>query len=328
MGKLILQLGLALVVWSGFSITLPSANANSIYIHKYQDENGVWHFTDTLPDTEQEVASTEALTSAPRQKIVLQRESEGQSDVIYAESDYYGPAEVEIRFVGAQNVYFRDALIAANGKDPQVRRYILPKRGRMAMLRIGPYASARPWNYMFEYRYLPGDPRAVPAKGHRYRLPFASGGRFYVSQAFNGTFSHQSPHNRYAVDISMPVGSPIHAARAGRVMEAMSDYFWAGENLTYYGPRANLIRILHDDGTMALYAHIKRGSAVVKAGQRVAAGEMIARSGNTGYSTGPHLHFSVLVNRGMAVVSLPFEFHSPSGSGIVPAAGMLLGDEL
>lgn len=74
------------------------------------------------------------------------------------------------------------------------------------------------------------------------------------------------------------------------------------------------MRILHDDGTMGVYLHMMKGSVTVREGQRVGAGSPIARSGNTGNSTGPHLHFVVQRNVGLAVESIPFEFAQPVGS--------------
>jgi len=70
--------------------------------------------------------------------------------------------------------------------------------------------------------------------------------------------------------------------------------------------RTNYLRLLHADGTMTIYVHLRTGSARVQIGQSVAAGELIAESGNTGYSTGPHLHFAVQRNDGKRLISIPF----------------------
>jgi murein DD-endopeptidase MepM/ murein hydrolase activator NlpD len=293
----------------------------SQFVHKYKDAKGVWHFTDTLPQTDQTVESQEALASPPPQKVRIERQSFGSVDVINAANDYFGPVEITVEFTVADNIFIHNhgQVIGLPG-DQTTCRYLLRAGQRARLFSIRPGNMQRGWQYKYQYTYVPGDPRARADEMFLYSPPF-EGDQFPISQAFHGEFSHQDPHNRYAVDIAMPVGTPILNARAGVVMEAIGEYFWAGENLSYYGPRSNLIRILHDDGTMALYAHIQRGSLTVKEGQRVSAGEMIARSGNSGFSTGPHLHFCVLINQGMDVVSLPFMFSGPGGQGIVPMAG-------
>src|SRR5690606_150933 len=80
-----------------------------------------------------------------------------------------------------------------------------------------------------------------------------------------------------------------------------------------YGGRANYVRILHADGTMALYAHLKPEGVLVRVGQRVRQGQQIALSGNTGFSTAPHLHFVVQANRGMRLESVPFRMYGALG---------------
>ena len=64
---------------------------------------------------------------------------------------------------------------------------------------------------------------------------------------------------------------------------------------------------------MALYAHLRSEGALVRVGQRVRQGQQIGLSGNTGFTTGPHLHFAVQVNRGMRLESLPFRMNGPGG---------------
>ena len=59
----------------------------------------------------------------------------------------------------------------------------------------------------------------------------------------------------------------------------------------------NKILILHNDGTFADYSHLKYNGAVVKKGEVVKKGQLIGYSGETGFSSGPHLHFAVFINR-------------------------------
>ncbi|MBE8303922.1 M23 family metallopeptidase, partial [Leptospira borgpetersenii] len=58
--------------------------------------------------------------------------------------------------------------------------------------------------------------------------------------------------------------------------------------------KANFIQILHKDGSIAEYAHLKYKSVFVQIGQIIQTGDKIALSGNTGFSSAPHLHFHVL----------------------------------
>ena len=85
------------------------------------------------------------------------------------------------------------------------------------------------------------------------------------------------------VDLAAGTGSPVVAAAAGRVKSAGTE--------SGYG---RCVRIILDDGTETVYAHMSR--LLVSDGQRVRAGELIGREGNTGRSTGPHLHFEVRIN--------------------------------
>lgn len=83
------------------------------------------------------------------------------------------------------------------------------------------------------------------------------------------------------IDIAAPIGTPVMAAASGEVIEA-------GWNSGGYG---NLIELQHLDGSVTLYAH--NNTILVNVGQRVNQGEQIGEMGNTGYSTGPHVHFEI-----------------------------------
>ena len=79
------------------------------------------------------------------------------------------------------------------------------------------------------------------------------------------------------------------------------------------------MRIEHDDGSMAVYAHLQHGSLAVRAGQRVQTGQVLGRVGNTGYSTAAHLHFAVQHNDGRALRSIPVHMNGPQGRLQAPA---------
>ena len=158
--------------------------------------------------------------------------------------------------------------------------------------------------------------------------PFPAGLTFPISQSFGGGRTHQGVENAYAVDIVMPVGTDVLAARDGVVMDIEDDYKAGGTDLEKFLDKANQVRVLHDDGTMTVYAHMELASVRVRPGARVRSGQPLARSGNTGFSTGPHLHFVIQQNTGMELVSVPFRFRQPGGAAVEPAEAMLLSGTL
>ena len=156
---------------------------------------------------------------------------------------------------------------------------------------------------------VPGDPRARPLD-FPYRLPFA-GAPVRVDQAANGRYSHHDDANRHALDFALAQGTPVLAARAGVVMGIIDDDPWGGHGL----------RILHDDGSMSVYAHLQHDSIPLRVGEPVEQGQRIARSGNTGTSTAPHLHFAVQTNAGMHLRSIPFRMFADAGELKFPREG-------
>jgi murein DD-endopeptidase MepM/ murein hydrolase activator NlpD len=151
-----------------------------------------------------------------------------------------------------------------------------------------------------------GDPNSRAPDNVMYALPFYPGTEFTLDQGFNGAFSHHDDESRYSVDLDVPEGTPVLAARDGVVMQIEEDFHGSGASAERFGDRANYVRILHDDDSMALYAHLAPRSTLYRLGDHVKVGEFLGKSGNTGFSTGPHLHFSVQKNVGMALHSIPF----------------------
>jgi murein DD-endopeptidase MepM/ murein hydrolase activator NlpD len=175
-------------------------------------------------------------------------------------------------------------------------------------------ASKSADGHEFQFRYNFGRLDAVHDEKAAYRLPFEEGRSFAVTQAYGGKLtSHNNLQNLYAVDFATPPGTPVVAARSGILIEARLHHHEGGYDVSYWD-KANTVSILHKDGTVAEYAHLSPSTATVKPGQRVEAGQLIGYSGNTGYSSGPHLHFVVykpVVTGGkMTRRSLPVVFYT------------------
>lgn len=137
-------------------------------------------------------------------------------------------------------------------------------------------------------RGLAGIPQVLPAS-----LSMISSGFGYRRDPFAG---HAALHS--GLDFRGPIGSPIYAAATGKVI-------FAGVKNGY----GNVIEISHGNGLVTLYAHMSAFHA--RPGQDVEAGAIIGAIGNTGRSTGPHLHFEVRHN-GRAVNPRPFLEAAPN----------------
>ena len=286
-------------------------------LYKYQDSNGRWHFSDKPPADQIEQVETEQLKVTRRgHKVAVVRRGVESEPVFYIINEYRGPVELELSLgQGSLNVTTTPGL-------PQ--RFVVPGASEIRAARLRPLAPGRTWRYEVGYRLMLGAPGAEHRPDSPYRVPFPVDRTFPVTQAFNGPFSHNDEANRHAVDIGMPEGTPVLAARDGVVMDVANDFFSGGADADRYMDRANVIRVLHEDGTMGVYGHLSLESARVAPGARVRAGQMLARSGNTGFSTGPHLHFVIQKNAGMRLVSVPFEFAGQGGVGYTPEASTLI----
>lgn len=284
----------------------------TIYI--WEDDNGIKHFTDRKPETEREVTVQRA--KAEPQGLVDVVKAGPKDDPFWLfRNRIHGPVTVRVGLVEASNVISQPRLPSD---------FVLDGLAERELVTIGPLDDRRSWSYRFETTSVAGRIGARHAPTRPYRPPIPSGSRFRIGQAFGGEYSHSSPSGFHAVDIQMPTGTPVHAARKGVVMDVARYFHGAGDDLERDGPRANYVRILHDDGSMTLYTHLDYEGVLVRPGQRVSRGERIGRSGNTGYSTGPHLHFAVQVNRDMELTSVPFEFEGGESKAIAPRPGQWL----
>jgi murein DD-endopeptidase MepM/ murein hydrolase activator NlpD len=113
----------------------------------------------------------------------------------------------------------------------------------------------------------------------------------------------------------------VLAARDGIVVATNAGATGHGTTPQYLElARVNFVLVLHDDGTLGEYMHLAPSGVVVQPGQRVKRGDEIALSGNTGFSTTPHLHFQVMTaaDDGVAARSFPFKFATAPDSAEDP----------
>ncbi len=273
-------------------------------VYRWKDRNGVVHYGDRPPDAAARAEHLKVIPvrAEPGSMVHLRVENDNGTYLAWADNTIAGPIEVMLHFSHGDNVA---------GDPPLPARATVPAAGSALVSRIGAVDSTRPGEFELRLDAIPGDPGAAP-RDVEYLLPLGRPG-LKIDQGYGGSFSHTDPQNLYAIDFGADIGTAVLAARDGVVMQVESDFDQAGLNLEKFGGRANFVRILHDDGSMALYAHLKPEGVLVRVGQRVRAGQQIGLSGNTGFTTGPHLHFAIQVNRGMRLLSIPFRMRGPQG---------------
>jgi murein DD-endopeptidase MepM/ murein hydrolase activator NlpD len=147
---------------------------------------------------------------------------------------------------------------------------------------------------------------------HAYYLPFARGESFIVGQGYNGAFTHRGEN---MLDFDMPEGTPVHAMRDGVVLRVVQHHN-RGCKTEKCAKYNNYIDIYHSDGTFATYAHLRQNGSVVNEGDTVETGQLIGYSGNTGWSSGPHLHIAIYFARFDGMKTLRTKFLTGSGETV------------
>lgn len=274
------------------------ANTQAAEIYKYRDAEGRWVFTDkqAAGETVEKVEYKSPIPATKKPQLSITKKNGWYNLVV--DNPFYAPIEVVVKFESQEKTL--RTLVPANAKTAiKSNEYKIPA---------------------YQYRWTIGDPKAKVDNTH-YLFPVASKSEFTITQSFQGQFSHHTQPSLYAVDIAMPIGTIISAARAGIVIAVKDDYHMGGRD-GYFLDKANYVMVLHSDGTYATYAHILLGGALVKAGDSVNAGDPLARSGTSGFSTGPHLHFVMKRNTGMKTMSVPFKFIDSLGNIFTPRKGL------
>jgi len=283
-------------------------------VHAYKDASGQWVFTDRGADGDRGQGDAFTLPRSPEAlRVTVERSDAGAATRLIAANDCL--CVITLRVAITRSAF---AKIPAGTIYPAT----LEPGGRQLILEAPHGSDERP-QLQFSYSVALGSPQATHSPTRPYRAPFAVGTSYRITQAYPDRITHLTPDSEYALDIALPDGTAVYAARAGTVINVRHDGFRGG-TVSVMSDQANLIEILHDDGTIAVYGHLHWDSIRVRIGQHVALGEYIADSGNTGFSSGPHLHFAVWRNAGDADISLALQFAGPGGTAVTPVTGMEL----
>jgi len=130
------------------------------------------------------------------------------------------------------------------------------------------------------------DPASSP-----YVLPWSPGSTYTM---FQGNCSALGGHrDTFAYDFDLNMGDPVFASRPGEVIIA-NDQFSDDDHVEGH---ENNVFVEHDDDTVIRYTHLMQDSVVVTVGQQALIGDLLGLAGNSGNSSGPHLHLQAFQNR-------------------------------
>jgi murein DD-endopeptidase MepM/ murein hydrolase activator NlpD len=242
-------------------------------------------------------------------QIVTEQDEDGTYR-FYAESSHIVPLWLKVYFKKLNNLEASETIPFFTA--------IEPGQSEVFLFSLSPVEENKSYGYRMVYSYSRGNPETADHdESYRYLFPFKHGSKHRITQGHNGKFTHFD-ENQYALDFDLDTGTAIYAARSGRVVEVKEDSNYGGPG-AQYSKHANYILIYHDDGSFGNYVHLRQNGADVEAGDYVEAGDFLGYSGNTGRSSGPHLHFDVrLPTFSGGMQSIPVRFLNYDGAVIDP----------
>lgn len=238
-------------------------------------------------------------------EVFSEKDAEGNT-VVYAKNNYWCDESLIIEFRILKNMQVDVDLPFQTVVPPQTKKIklftiSLIKSNKESSMS---FVSASCHGNIFKEDY---------SSSETYLLPYQKGKTYRLDQGYGGKFSHYMANKQYALDFNLPLGTPIAASRSGVVVNVKDNDSKHGKTIKFinYG---NYITIYHSDGTFADYFHIQKEGSKVKVGDKVLAGQVIALSGSTGWTSGPHLHFQVYIySENMNVKTIKTQFLQEDG---------------
>jgi murein DD-endopeptidase MepM/ murein hydrolase activator NlpD len=295
------------------ALTLSSATLMAQTGYKYRDENGQWVFTDQPRPSGQPTESFSFDHEGRSLHISVDRNDDADFTRLIAINGCVCVVTFQVSILQSGVTGISEGAAYKANVEPGLRQ---------ALVQVKRTAGDKS-DLRYAWKAILGSPEAVHNPARPYRVPFGVGSTYVISQAYPSRITHTDAESQYAVDIALPNGTPVYSAREGTVINERHDSF-RGATDPVMLDQANVVEILHSDGTIGVYAHLRWDSIRVRIGDRVARGQYIADSGNTGFSSGPHLHFAVLKNSGSEEVSVPVEFAGMAGVAVTPVSQMPL----
>lgn len=250
---------------------------------------------------------SQTITYKPNAKVF--HKDLGDSIQVYYENNESFPLTFKYTQTGSNIIttLTNETFIVALPKENKLFNTVHPK---------DPYIE---WSFNYDTKVTTGDLLNQKNLDYVYSLPFESNKSVFIMQ---GPFSGKTHKELNAYDFGLKLGEKVHSARKGKVIFVKDN---SNENCFNESckEKANSIAIIHDDGTMAMYGHLKFRGSLVKINQEIGEGELIGYSGNTGYSSGAHLHFEVflqdITNGKKITINPKFKTkNNPSGEYIKP----------
>ncbi|HUO50740.1 MAG TPA: peptidoglycan DD-metalloendopeptidase family protein [Candidatus Paceibacterota bacterium] len=255
--------------------------------------SGVWNDIDTNLQLQSAVGAH--IQSLATQKQVLTNTKTAQETKKTQLLQQQQMLQTEQGSLAATRAAQNQLLVQTKNKEANYQALIAQKQAQAAQL------QQALTNLKAQYNQAVNPNQITPAAPGILQWPIA--GKITITQYFGNTpfaDAHAplySGHGHDGLDIAAPIGTPVHAALSGVILATGNTDAVAG--CYSFG---KWVMIKHDNGLNTMYAHLSQIS--VSAGQQVSTGDVIGFSGETGYATGPHLHFGVYVSSVTQIIPL------------------------